>query len=42
MKTQEKQEDKELNILVENGFKGGKKKNFVINIETLERQVKID
>jgi hypothetical protein len=42
MRIQEKQEDKERNISVENDFKGGKKKNFVIDIEILEHHVQID
>jgi hypothetical protein len=42
MKTQEKQEDKKLNISEENGFKVEKKKTFVIEVEILEFHVKID
>jgi hypothetical protein len=42
MKTREKQEDKELNISVENDFKEEKKKTFVIKIKTLEFHVKIN
>jgi hypothetical protein len=42
MKTLEKQEDRELNISVENGFKEEKKKNFVIDVEILKFHVKID